>query len=103
MDPNTVRVIAFDLDGTLTQHRTPLPAEIRARLETLPSAVSLTELLREIGCPCTPREIGVDAPVLRDTFLYCKEVRARYTLLQLVYDLGLLEELAGRVIARSVT
>ncbi len=78
-------------------------AEIRARLETLPSAASLTELLREIGCPCTPQEIGIDAPVLRDTFLYCKEVRARYTLLQLVYDLGLLEKLAGRVIARSVT
>lgn len=78
-------------------------AEIRARLETLPSAASLAELLREIGCPCTPREIGVDASVLRDTFLYCKEVRARYTLLQLVYDLGLLEKLAGRVIARSVT
>ena len=35
--------------------------------------------------------------------IYCKEVRARYTLLQLVYDLGLLEKLAGRVIARSVT
>ena len=35
MDPNTVRVIAFDLDGTLTQHRTPLPAESRAILDRL--------------------------------------------------------------------
>ena len=35
MDPNTIRVIAFDLDGTLTQHRTPLPAESRAILDRL--------------------------------------------------------------------
>ena len=35
MDPKTIRVIAFDLDGTLTQHRTPLPAESRAILDRL--------------------------------------------------------------------
>lgn len=35
IDPNAIRVIAFDLDGTLTQHRTPLPAESRALLDRL--------------------------------------------------------------------
>ena len=35
IDPGAVRVIAFDLDGTLTQHRTPLPAESRALLDAL--------------------------------------------------------------------
>ena len=35
IDPNAIRVIAFDLDGTLTQHRTPLPAESRAILDRL--------------------------------------------------------------------
>ena len=135
MNSRDIRVIALDLDGTLTQHRTPLPAEsrelldrlgrryrllmvgagqcrriysmeanwdaIRAQLETLPSAATLTDLLREIGCPCTPEEIGLDECDLRDTFLYCKEVRARYTILQLVYDLGLMEKLSQRVIARA--
>ena len=35
IDPDGIRVIAFDLDGTLTQHRTPLPAESRALLDRL--------------------------------------------------------------------
>lgn len=74
--------------------------EIRAQLSSLRSAATVRELLREIGCPCTPEEIGLDERDLRDTFLYCKEVRARYTLLSLVSDLGLMETLSERVIAR---
>lgn len=31
----SIRLIAFDLDGTLTQHKSPLPAENRALLDTL--------------------------------------------------------------------
>lgn len=75
--------------------------EIRAQLASLRSAASVRELLREIGCPCTPEEIGLDESDLRDTFLYCKEVRARYTLLSLVSDLGLMETLADQVIDRA--
>ena len=41
--------------------------------------------------------IGIDAATLKDTFLYCKEVRARYTVFQTVYDLGLLDELSDGV------
>ena len=37
--------------------------------------------------------------MLKNTFLYCKEVRARYTILQMVWDLGLLDPLSDRVIA----
>lgn len=35
IDASAIRVIAFDLDGTLTQHRTPLPAQSRALLDRL--------------------------------------------------------------------
>ncbi len=35
MNLDAIRVMAFDLDGTLTQHRTPLPAESRALLDRL--------------------------------------------------------------------
>ena len=55
---------------------------------------------REIGCPSRPQEIGIDEAVLHDSFVYAKETRARYTLLQLVSDLGLMEKLSGRVAAR---
>lgn len=35
MDPQKIKVVAMDLDGTLTQHRQPLPPENRAVLEAL--------------------------------------------------------------------
>ena len=35
MDKSKIKLIAFDLDGTLTQHKTPLSQEHRAILEKL--------------------------------------------------------------------
>ena len=35
MDINRIKLVAFDLDGTLTQHKTPLSAEHRAILTEL--------------------------------------------------------------------
>ena len=61
------------------------------------SAIEMVNLLKEIGCPYLPSAIGIDAATLKDTFLYCKEVRARYTVFQTVYDLGLLDELSDGV------
>ena len=46
-----------------------------------------------------PEEIGVDKKLVKDTFLYCKEIRARYTILQMLWDLGVLESTADAVIA----
>ncbi len=74
--------------------------DIVQQLSMLPSAETLQKVLREAGCPCTPAEINVDKDLLRNTFLYCKEVRDRYTVLQTVYDLGLMDELAEKVMER---
>ena len=74
---------------------------VRAQLETLPTSTSVRALLRDIGCPCTPADIGVDDELLMDTFRYCKEIRARYTVFQTVYDLGLTDKLAARVTAKA--
>ena len=68
--------------------------EVRAMLAGVYPAEKLRALLKGIGCPCTPRDIGVTRDVLRDALLYCKETRARYTVYQLAWDLGLLERLA---------
>ena len=78
-------------------------AAICAQMRTLPSAEYLMNLLKEIGCPCLPSEIGIDAATLKDTFLYCKEVRARYTVFQTVYDLGLMDTLPDAVQLRLDT
>lgn len=73
---------------------------VRTQLESLPSADSLRALLADIGCPCTSAQINVDDMLLKETFLYCKEIRPRYTVFQTVYDLGLMDRLSDRVIAR---
>ena len=71
--------------------------EVRAMLAGVYPAEKLRALLKDIGCPCTPRDIGVTKDVLRDALLYCKETRARYTVYQLAWDLGLLERLADEL------
>ena len=70
------------------------------QLSTLPSSDSLKCILEDSGCTCTPRDIGVDKELLKDTFMYCKEVRPRYTIFQMAYDLGILDELSDKVIDR---
>lgn len=76
---------------------------VRAQLQTVPSSASLRALLKDIGCPYSPAQINIDDALLKDTFLYCKEVRPRYTVFQTVYDLGLMDKLSDRVIARIKT
>lgn len=71
--------------------------EVRAMLAGVYPAEKLRALLKDIGCPCTPRDIGVTRDVLRDALLYCKETRARYTVYQLAWDLGLLERLTDEL------
>jgi hypothetical protein len=54
-------------------------------------------IVDQLGSGRETDRIGIDAATLKDTFLYCKEVRARYTVFQTVYDLGLLDELSDGV------
>lgn len=77
-------------------------AEITELLEELPASETVMDLLKSLDTPYLPEQIDVDPAMLRNTFLYCKEVRARYTILQMVWDLGLLEPLAEQVIASAL-
>ena len=74
--------------------------EIVHQLEKLPSSEYLYSILSDIGCPALPEEIGIDDELLKNTFLYCKEVRDRYTIFQLAYDLNVLNAVSDNVIAR---
>lgn len=71
--------------------------EIQRLLEELPDSEQVISILKSLGAPCYPDEIGIDRKLLENTFLYCKEVRDRYTILQMVWDLGILEQLALQV------
>ena len=71
--------------------------EVCALLDELPTAEWLAGKLSEAGCPSSPAQIGLDADTLCTALVCAKEMRARYTLLQLLWDLDCLEELAGAV------
>ena len=76
-------------------------SEIDALLAALPSSQTVADLLRSLGSPCLPQEISVEGEMLKNTFLYCKEVRARYTILQMIWDLDMLDSLSDEVIEGS--
>jgi len=73
--------------------------EITELLEALPSSETVKELLKSLDSPYLPGQIDIDPSMLKNTFMYAKEVRARYTILQMVWDLGLLDTLSDEVIA----
>lgn len=73
---------------------------IEALLKALPSSESIMKILQGLSSPCLPGEIGVDKQLLKDTFMYCKEIRARYTILQLLWDLDLLDSISDAVIEK---
>lgn len=72
---------------------------IEVLLKGLPSSESIMEILRSLSSPCLPEEIRVDKELLKKTFMYCKEVRNRYTILQMLWDLELLDSISDTVIA----
>lgn len=75
-------------------------SEICSGLRELRSPEWLCKLLRDVGCPCCPKDIGISRDLLKDTFMFCKETRPRYTVYQLAWDLELMDELSDRVISR---
>ena len=64
---------------------------------TTKSAV-VYEMLKSLNAPTKPHEIGVDREMARQAIMYAKEIRDRYTVLQLLYDLGELENFTNIVI-----
>lgn len=59
----------------------------------IPSDV-VREALVSLDAPYKPSQIGVDDELLSNSIIVAKEVRDRYTLLQLLWDLGLSEQLS---------
>lgn len=75
-------------------------SEIKEMLDGMYPSENMRNMLTDIGCPCNPKDIGITADILRDTFMYCKETRARYTVYQLAWDLDLMKELSENVIEK---
>lgn len=61
--------------------------------QELPAAAELGRLLKAIGAPCSVEEIGLSADILRPTFEATKDIRDKYVLSRLCWDLGILNEI----------
>ena len=61
---------------------------------TLPDRTEIEALLAEIGVPCTPREIGISADDVVDAFVCSRDIRDKYLLSSLIWDIGYMDELA---------
>lgn len=66
---------------------------VRIISEEIPSSKHIESLMDEIGLPKTASEIGIDSDILPMTFKATKDVRDKYVLSRLVWDLGIIDEL----------
>ena len=63
----------------------------------LPQSEEIRKMLAGYGAPVNPHEVGISAQQIEDGVLYAKELRNRYGLLQILFDLGLLAPFATRL------
>lgn len=72
--------------------------EIHSLIDALPDEEEIISILKKIGAPCRPAQIGVGKDTLTNSILYAKDLRNRYGLLQLLYDLQLAEGLSQTIL-----
>jgi glycerol-1-phosphate dehydrogenase [NAD(P)+] len=90
------------LDGsrtaTLNQRIAERWERIRARIAEVIHPVALLEqALRRAGAPMKPQDIGWPEPFYRTALRHAREIRTRYTFLDLAADSGRLDKLAERI------
>ncbi|MCI8484698.1 MAG: sn-glycerol-1-phosphate dehydrogenase [Lachnospiraceae bacterium] len=60
----------------------------------LPVLEELEQLMVDLGEPINPQQLGISMKQVKDGIVLAKEVRNRFTILQILWDLGLLEQYA---------
>ena len=72
--------------------------EIRSLIDReIPSHKAMEEMMASLGEPISPRQIGISSELVRDAVILAKEVRNRFTILQVLWDLGLLDAYAEKI------
>ena len=70
--------------------------ELTAIMEReIPPSEEIYSLLQKIGCPTSVEAWGLSPDILPMTFMATKDIRDKYILSRLAFDLGVLEELAA--------
>lgn len=68
--------------------------EILKAFDELPARAELEALLRDLGAPTTPRDIGLSAQDAADAFVCSRDTRDKYLLSSLIWDIGYMDEMA---------
>ena len=88
-----------ELRSRLTTLREQWPSlSDRLRRQLLRSD-QLADLLRRARCPIRPEDIGLSTPQLRESFLAAGQIRRRYTVFDVVTELGLLNQFVDELFA----
>lgn len=66
-------------------------------LPKIPDSNMIIEVLKSMGAPSSPYELGLTKDELKEAIIYAKEVRNKYTILEVAEFLGCLEEIAEKV------
>ena len=88
------------------------PARLLKRLESIekhwddivclaaktPASGAIKAVLEGLGAPVRPDQVGVRKQYVEDGILYAKELRDRYTILQLLWDIGRLKDMKDLLI-----
>lgn len=68
--------------------------EILSLVSTLPQYDELKALMLELGMPTTPQEIGLSPEDAADAFVCSRDIRDKYLLSSMIWDIGYMEEIA---------
>lgn len=65
---------------------------------SVPATSTIIDMLEKLNAPVFPKDIGIDSTTVYDSIIVAKEVRDRYTVLQLLWDLGIEKEMADQLV-----
>lgn len=74
--------------------------EIQALARTAPKASEIYHVLEEMGAARVPADVGISREYVHDSIRYGKELRDRYTILQLMWDIGELDKAADWLVEK---
>lgn len=67
--------------------------------DNMPTAAHMIDILKSLNAPYLPSQLDYDDERLYNALMYAKETRARYSMLTMIADLGMTDELAKKVVA----
>ena len=74
--------------------------EIQELAKTAPKAAEIYQVLEEMKAARIPADVGIPRQYVLDSIRYGKELRDRYTILQLMWDIDKLDEEADFLVEK---